>query len=142
MRRERPTARIVLLDDQDRVLLFKYDDPTVVDPARPGPSAFWSTPGGGVEPGESYEDAARRELWEETGIRVEHIGPWLWSRSRALRFVDEEVLFLERYFLVRVAAGEVSLANSLPYEIELYRDHRWWPLDELRRSVERVVPPA
>ncbi len=55
--RERPTARVVLLDERERVLLMKIDDPTVVhldDPAATrGPC--WITPGGGLVDGENHE---------------------------------------------------------------------------------------
>ena len=49
---ERPAARILLMDPAGRVLLFRFD---AAD--RP---PFWATPGGAVDPGESYEEAARR----------------------------------------------------------------------------------
>ena len=35
-----------------------------------GPSGLWEIPGGGVEPGETAEEAALTELWEETGCVV------------------------------------------------------------------------
>ena len=58
----RPTARVLLLDDQDRVLLFCGQDAT-------NPSMrFWFPAGGGIEPGETAEEAARREVLEETGF--------------------------------------------------------------------------
>lgn len=52
-------ARAALIDG-DRVLLLRH---TYI----PG----WHFPGGGVEPGETVEEAARRETEEETGFRVE-----------------------------------------------------------------------
>lgn len=32
----------------------------------------WGLPGGAMEPGESFLEAAERELYEETGLRAEH----------------------------------------------------------------------
>lgn len=52
-------ARAALIDG-DRVLLLRHT-------YMPG----WHFPGGGVEPGETAEEAARREAEEETGLRVE-----------------------------------------------------------------------
>ncbi len=57
-------ARAMLVDGDDRVLLLRHT-------YMPG----WHFPGGGVEPGETAEDAARREAEEETGLRIE--GPMI-----------------------------------------------------------------
>src|SRR5690348_760268 len=54
--RERPSARLLVLDPLDRVLLFKFEHKKG---ALAGQS-FWATPGGGLDPGESYSQAARR----------------------------------------------------------------------------------
>ncbi|MGE0700520.1 MAG: NUDIX domain-containing protein, partial [Hyphomicrobiaceae bacterium] len=66
---ERPTARLIVLDPADRILLFRAMIGHSVEPdRRPDATSFWALPGGGIEPGELPVDAARRELAEETGI--------------------------------------------------------------------------
>ena len=64
---ERPTARVLLIDGRDRVLLFEMHTADG--------RVFWCPPGGGLEAGESHEQAALRELTEETGWRDPMIGP-------------------------------------------------------------------
>jgi 8-oxo-dGTP pyrophosphatase MutT (NUDIX family) len=137
--RVRKSARLVLVDEQGRVLMFKYEDKVPLDPKNPI-TLYWATPGGGLEGDETFEQAAKRELWEETGIRDAEIGPCLWTRERKFVLQGEDVLSQERYFLVRVPGGEISLDNLLELERQTYRDHRWWSTSEMRRSGESFVP--
>src|SRR6266852_4888781 len=68
----RNSCRVVLIDDTDRVLLLQFainDDTSV-----------WIPPGGGPEAGETLEASANRELWEETGLRLNRLGPLVWVR--------------------------------------------------------------
>ena len=58
---ERPSARLILLDPQDRLFLFNVHDPQVFDPANPFFDPFWVMIGGMVDPGEDYAQAAVRE---------------------------------------------------------------------------------
>ncbi len=53
----------LLVVREGAVLLTRHVKPGVYD--------FWSPPGGGVHPGEDIETAARREAFEETGLRIE-----------------------------------------------------------------------
>ena len=71
----RHTARVLLFDHEDRILLFLTTAPDTSGVAR------WITPGGGVDPGESAEEGAIRELFEETGLRVETLGNPVWSHD-------------------------------------------------------------
>ena len=68
---ERPTARWLILDPQGRVLLFRF----VFAEGPLSGTVFWATPGGGCEPGESFEDAARREAVEEAGLTIGELLP-------------------------------------------------------------------
>ncbi len=94
------------------------------------------------DPGETYAQAALRELWEETGIKDVQLGPILWQSERKLVSSDDEevMLFIEQFFLVRVADNAVKLDNLLEWEREVYRDHRWWTLNEIRQSDETFLP--
>ena len=134
--RERPTARVVLLDLKDRILLMKGRLPS--DPGAPG---AWFTIGGGIEPGESVHQAAAREIVEETGFIDATLGPQVWCGEILLS--DEKgqpVLFKDSYVLARCAGGPVSRAGWQAIERALIDDIRWWTLDELAACADVVYP--
>ncbi|NUR90796.1 MAG: NUDIX domain-containing protein [Nonomuraea sp.] len=58
---DRPAARVICLDRDGRVLLMQWHDHV-------SGQTFWEPPGGGIDPGETPLEAARRELQEETGL--------------------------------------------------------------------------
>jgi 8-oxo-dGTP pyrophosphatase MutT (NUDIX family) len=129
---------LLVLDPRDRLLLFKFEHKT-------GPLAgqsFWATPGGELDQGEDFAQAARRELLEETGFRIEDPGPVVERRSVTLQLPNGEwVCADEQFFLVRIEAAQLlSTKQWTDLEHEVMAAHHWWPADELRSTAEQVWP--
>lgn len=135
----RNTARAVMLDPENRVLLFEFHLPAGM--IGEGPRRFWATPGGEIEPGEDVHDAVRREVAEETGIEGCEFGPELWFGSNQLTFHGVPTKTLERFFLVRSPATVVSTANWTALEKKVMRAHRWWTVSDLIAATETIFPP-
>ncbi len=128
----RPASRILLVDGMGRVLLFRFD----VDDRPP----FWCTPGGAVDPGESYYDAARRELLEETGIDAD---PGEEIARRQVEFVTIEgvpVFADERYFFIRVDDDAIDTARHTELEQRVMTRWHWFTPDEIANHPERIYP--
>jgi 8-oxo-dGTP diphosphatase len=136
---ERPSARLILLDSQDRLFLFKVHQPSVYDPADPFRDPFWIMVGGLVDPGEAFAQTAVREAREETGLVVEDVR-WVWSRERVMQWREKQVLHREQFFLGRTRSTAVDTSGLDEKEKSWTLDHRWWSVDEIAASSERFEP--
>lgn len=132
--RLRRAARLIVLDPEGRALMFRYDVP--------GRPPFWVTAGGECEPGESFEDAARRELLEETGI-IADPGPQIAQMTPEFITVQgEPVQADERFFLIRVAEARIDTTRHTATEQALMTEHHWFTLEELADWYEPIFPAA
>lgn len=138
MPRQRLASRILLISLSNRMLLFKIR-------YRTGALAgmcYWATPGGKLRADESYEAAAIRELYEETGIEVQSVGHCLVHKEFPWVMPDgEQLLAVEHYFVVRVHDVQLSNASWSDQEREVVCEARWWSEEELAACLESVFPP-
>lgn len=129
--RTRRTARVLLAGGDGRVLLFRY----VPD----GMPAFWMLPGGELDPHEDFAAAARRELFEETGIRAD---PLPLGIAREFRYVydRQDVLGIEHFFHWRTDLAAIDTSGHTPLERACMQEHRWFETWELEDWPEPVWP--
>lgn len=136
--RRRRTARLVIVDDDGCVLLYEDSDQGLTPPV-----TWWSTPGGGIDPGESELDACVRELHEETGLVVERdafIGP-IATRVVVHGYSDQVVEQQDVFYGLRHARFDVDPGGLTPEEQVTMQQWRWWSPDELHATTDDVWPP-
>ncbi len=120
---ERTAARVLLLDPADHVLLLHY--PVLLHAGRS--MERWLLPGGGLDPEESYEAGARRELFEETGLEIDRFEGEVFRRDFTIRWGDGTLHQHERVFLARI--------NQLDPEIHAQeRTPQWWTAERMISS--------
>lgn len=130
--RVRPAGRLLLLDPAERLLLAR----AVLDRHE-----FRFTPGGGCQAGESPAAAARREVHEETSLRVGELGAPVLHRRARLEFLGEAIEARETFWLVRLPdRPEVRPTSLAVYEEEAIMGWEWWTSDELHHTEHRYYP--
>lgn len=135
--RTRPSARLLVIDQQQRVLLFCFSHK---DDALDG-QRYWATPGGAVEENENWKQAALRELFEETGITRTELDDAVGYREFEMQLPSGDwVLAQEQYFKVQVGEQEISTSGWTPHERRVMTDFRWWNLQQLEGSGEQYFP--
>lgn len=135
--RERATARVVILDKDNRVLLINERDPKA-----PHHPTYWLTPGGGIDADEGPRQAATRELAEELGLTVEPEalrGP-IATRTVVHAWSHVVLVQPETFFVTRVDGFAPTPVALTAEEREVLVGHRWWTIEELRRTEEIVWP--
>ena len=127
----RRAARVILFDEEDRVLLVRGHDAD--NPER----SWWFTVGGGIEDGESSRECASRELFEETGIQLEPellIGPIAYRRAvfnfeTVLARQDEEIFYAHAH------CKELSDTRWTEEEQRVIDEYRWWDIDDFEAQL-------
>lgn len=116
--------------------MMKASDP--VDPYKP---SWWEIPGGGAGPGEDLAQAARRELYEETGFEEITLGPCIWTQYVEFEFGGMQFKSDDSIFLAWAETDLVWQPQKLEaLEAAAFEGARWWEPQDLLTSSEPVLP--
>ncbi|MEU7418139.1 bifunctional GNAT family N-acetyltransferase/NUDIX hydrolase [Streptomyces antibioticus] len=134
LRTPRAAARIAVVDPEGAVFLFRYDNVEV--------GVHWALPGGGLEPGESPQEGALRELREETGWTDLAPGPLLCTWEHDFTHSGVPVHQHEHVYVTEGPRREPTGPHlAAAHATDGILTWRWWTREELRNAPEPVWPP-
>ena len=124
-------------------VLVRRDDEYLILHRSPRQGAYWHCVAGGVEEGETYAEAAVRELREETGLsaRPRDLGDPVWHEVAEFSYDGRRYRQEQDFFLLRVGSPEISADGRDDEEAAVIDGHRWWTLSELEATTDSYYPP-
>ncbi len=106
------SAGVIVVNDENQILLLNH----VLRP-----KSGWGIPGGFLKAGEQPAEAARREIFEETGLKISNV-----------QFIEARTIKRHVEFIFSAAAN--GAAPTLSREIF---DARWFALYEIPAEINR-----
>ncbi|WP_430785910.1 NUDIX domain-containing protein [Actinoplanes sp. G11-F43] len=133
----RPAVRILCFDKDGWILLLNWADPLSHE-------RLWEPPGGGIDPGETPWQAARRELAEETGLDPSLVGERFIDVDRDFVWKGTRFTGPEQFFaaFLPTARPPVVRDNLMPYEQTDLIAQRWVDPSRLTELPDRLDPPT
>lgn len=98
------SSGVLILNKANEVLLQKRKD-----------NGFWGYPGGSMELGESFEECAKREVLEETGLECLHLSFFTCNSGRKMHYIypnGDEVYIVEQVFICDQFKGILNIDKS------------------------------
>ena len=138
----RNSVKVLLLNEDHELLLMRSHDPKNRSMEGEYNGRYWSLIGGAIEPSESLIEAAKREVYEETGIRKDEIkfGPIVWYGEFDLILHGYPTHIKQTFIVATTKQKKLSLANLTKFEKEVVQNLFWFSLEKIKNCEEVIYP--
>lgn len=138
----RNSVKIILLNSKNELLLLSTDDKSIKNKDGRYNGKFWQLVGGKIEEGETPIEAAKRELFEETGLSEEDVtfGDVVWKGELDLNMKGSMTHINQCFIYAKTNKENVTLKNLTDEEKSVIKSLEWLSLEKIRNSDDIIYP--
>ncbi|MDR1890709.1 MAG: NUDIX domain-containing protein [Puniceicoccales bacterium] len=139
---ERKSVKIILLNEENELALVCIDDAKITDISGKYQGRFWNMIGGKIEEGETLLEAAKRELFEETGIKSHDVkfGPEVWYGTVDLLLDGKLTTINQRFVVAKTSVRSFDFSNQEENEKLTVKTIEWFSLEDIKTCGEPIYP--
>lgn len=138
----RNSVKIILLNSKNELLLLSTDDKSIKNKDGNYNGKFWQLVGGKIEEGETPIEAAKRELFEETGLNESDVifGDIVWKGELDLNMKGSMTHINQCFIYAKTKKESVTLKNLTNEEKPVIKSLEWLSLEQIKNSNDIIYP--
>lgn len=138
----RNSIKIILLNNKNELLLLSTDDKSIKTSEGKYNGKFWQLTGGKIEDGETPLQAAKRELFEETGLKETDVtfGKVVWRGEVDLNIKGSMTHVNQCFIYAKTNKENVTLKNLTEEEKPVIKSLEWLSLEQIKNSNDIIYP--